>query len=198
MATVIHPTAEVHPLAKLGEGVRVWNNAQVRERAVIGANTGIGKNAFVDMDVTVGSNCKIQNNVSVYLGAVVEDGVLLGPHCVLLNDRFPRAINSDGSLKSTSDWVVEGVTVRYGAAIGGGAVLTPGVTIGKWALVGAGAVVAKDVPDYALVVGNPARIVGYIAPSGRRMAVKSRDGHTVTLASSCGFELQITEAPALV
>lgn len=192
MSILIHPTAEVHPLAKLADGVRVWNNAQVRERAVVGSNTGIGKNAFIDMDVNVGANCKIQNNVSVYLGAVVEDGVLLGPHCVLLNDRFPRAVNPDGTLKTLSDWVVAGVTVRAGASIGGGAVLTPGVTIGRWALVGAGSVVAKDVPDYALVVGNPARIIGYIAPSGHRMTIRSRDGHVTNFSSPCGFELQIT------
>ncbi|KQY35273.1 hypothetical protein ASD21_10795 [Caulobacter sp. Root1455] len=198
MTVLIHPTAEVHPLAKLGEGVKVWNNAQVRERAVIGDRTGVGKNAFVDMDVQVGSDCKIQNNVSVYLGAVVEDGVLLGPHCVLLNDRFPRAINADGSFKSASDWVVSGVTVRYGASIGGGAILTPGVTIGRWALVGAGSVVAKDVPDHALVVGNPARIIGYISPAGRRMSVVSQDGDRVFLASPCGFELEISGSVATV
>ncbi|WP_165191006.1 acyltransferase [Caulobacter soli] len=193
MTVLIHPTAEVHPLAKLGKGVKIWNNAQVRERAVIGDATSIGKNAFVDIDVNVGSNCKIQNNVSVYLGATVEDGVLLGPHCVLLNDRFPRAINADGSFKSADDWVVSGVTVRYGASIGGAAVLTPGVTIGRWALVGAGSVVAKDVPEHALVVGNPARVIGYISPAGRRMSVVGRDGDRVFLSSPCGFELEISE-----
>lgn len=166
MAHFVHPNAEVHETASIGEGSRIWALAQVRNGARIGANVTVGRGALVDLDVQVGSNCKIQSNSLLYMGAVVEDGVFIGPAVMLLNDRLPRAINPDGTLKSVQDWTVSGVTVQYGAAIGGGAILTPGVTIGRWAMVGSGAVVTKDVPDYALVAGNPARIVRYVTETG--------------------------------
>lgn len=166
----IHPTADVHPSAILSEGVKVWANAQVRERAVLGKNVIIGKGAFIDFDVIIGDNCKIQNYVCVYHGAILEDGVFLGPSVLVLNDKLPRAINPDGSLKTTDDWTVSGVTLRKGAAIGGGSILVPGVTVGKWAMTGSGTVVSRDVPPNALVVGNPSRIIGYVDEYGERIA----------------------------
>lgn len=195
MAPFIHASADVHASAKLGPGVKIWNLAQVREGAVLGENTTVGKSAFIDMQVTVGANCKIQNDVNVYFGAVVEDGVFLGPRCLLLNDHRPRAVNPDGSRKSATDWRCEGVTIREGAAIGGGAILNPGVTIGRWAMVGSGAVVTRDVPDYALVLGTPARIVGWVAPSGERMTLTTRPDGSAVLVSPCGFQC---DAPAEV
>jgi acetyltransferase-like isoleucine patch superfamily enzyme len=166
----IHPTAEVSPTSEFGNGTSVWHGAQVRERARLGANCIVGKNAYIDFDVVIGSNVKIQNNASLYHGLEIEDGVFVGPHVIFTNDRLPRAINPDGSLKSASDWVVGRTLVRYGAAIGAGAIVVTGVTVGRWALIGAGAVVTHDVPDHAIVVGSPARIIGYVSAKGVRCA----------------------------
>lgn len=167
---MIHPTADVSPRAIIGEGTRIWHQAQVREGARIGRNCIIGKNVYIDFDVTIGDNVKIQNNASIYHGATIEDGVFIGPHVCLTNDKFPRAINPDGTLKGGADWEVGRIVLRYGCSIGAGAVVVTGVTIGRWAVVGAGAVVTHDVPDHGLVVGNPARLVGYVCTCGRRLA----------------------------
>jgi acetyltransferase-like isoleucine patch superfamily enzyme len=141
----------------------------VREGARLGCNCIVGKGAYVDFDVQIGDDVKIQNRVSVYHGATVEDGVFIGPHACLTNDRLPRAVNPDGSLKRADDWVVSPILVRQGAAVGACAVVLPGVTIGRWAMVGAGSVVTRDVPDYGLVWGNPARLHGFVCPCGERL-----------------------------
>ena len=165
---MIHPTADVSPEAVIGEGTRVWAHVQIRERAKIGRNCIIGRNSYIEFDVTIGDNVKIQNNASLYVGLTIDDGVFIGPHVIFTNDKLPRAINPDGTLKSAADWHVGKTHIQYGAAIGAGAIVVTGVTIGRWALVGSGAVVTKDVPDYALVLGNPARIVGYVSAAGVR------------------------------
>jgi UDP-2-acetamido-3-amino-2,3-dideoxy-glucuronate N-acetyltransferase len=167
MAT-IHPTADVSPQAEIGEGTRVWSNVQIRERARIGCNCIIARNSYVEFDVVIGDNVKIQNNSSLYVGLTIDDGVFIGPHVIFTNDKLPRAINPDGSLKSAADWHVGKTHVQYGAAIGAGAIIVTGVTIGRWAMIGSGSVVTKDVPDFALVVGNPARIIGYVSATGVR------------------------------
>lgn len=164
----IHPSATVEEGAQIGEGTRIWHLVQVRPGAKIGTECIIGRGVFIDSGVVIGNRVKIQNYVSVYHGVTVEDGVFIGPHAVFTNDKIPRAINADGTLKAADDWVVSPTLVRYGASIGTNAVLVCGITVGRWAMVGAGAVVTKDVPDYALVVGNPARIIGYVDESGRR------------------------------
>jgi UDP-2-acetamido-3-amino-2,3-dideoxy-glucuronate N-acetyltransferase len=163
----IHATADVSAQAAVGSGARIWHQAQVRERACIGANCIVGKGAYVDSGVTIGDNAKIQNGVYVYHGATIEDGVFLGPGVILTNDKFPRAVNPDGTLKTDADWEVSPILIRRGASIGAGAVVLPGVTVGEFALVGAGAVVTRDVPAHGLVYGNPARPHGYVCRCGR-------------------------------
>src|ERR671915_151677 len=114
----VHPTAEVSPEAEIGPGTSIWNQAQVREGARIGADCVIGKNVYVDAGVVIGDRCKVQNNVSLFHGVTVEDGVFVGPHVCFTNDRVPRAVNADGSLKTDDDWEVGPILVRHGAALG--------------------------------------------------------------------------------
>lgn len=153
----IHPSAEVEEGAEVGPGSRIWHLAHVRQGARIGRDCVIGRNVYVDAGVTVGDRCKIQNNVSVYHGVSLEDEVFVGPSAVFTNDHNPRAVG---------DWEIAPTLVREGASIGAGAVLVCGVTIGRGALVGAGAVVTRDVPDWTLMVGNPARPVGLVCEHG--------------------------------
>ena len=162
----VHETAQVSPQATLGEGTKVWNYVQIRERAVLGGGCIVGKNVYIDFEVRIGGNCKIQNNCSVFHGAVLEDGVFLGPHVIVTNDKLPRAINPDGSLKGADDWTVSETLIRRGASLGAGVIVLPGVTIGRFAMIGSGTVVTRDVPDFALVVGNPGRIIGRVDEAG--------------------------------
>lgn len=164
----VHPSATVEENATVGEGTYLWHLVLVRRNATIGEECILGRGVFVDANVEIGNRVKIQNYVSVYEGVTIEDGVFIGPHVVFTNDKNPRAINADGSLKSADDWVITETRVKYGSAIGANATIVCGVTIGKWAMIGSGAVVTKDVPDYGLVVGNPARLIGYVTPEGTR------------------------------
>lgn len=165
----IVPSADVSDAASIGSGSSVWHLAQVREKARLGSGCIIGRGAYIGTGVVLGDNCKVQNYALVYEPAVLEDGVFIGPAVVLTNDTYPRAINSDGSIKSAHDWEPVGVTIRRGAAIGARATCVAPVTIGKWATVAAGAVVVKDVPDYALVAGVPAKQIGWVGTAGRRL-----------------------------
>lgn len=165
----IHSTADVSPQATIGEGTKIWQHCQVREGAAIGANCILSKGVYVDANVVIGNNVKIQNGISIYHGVTLEDGVFCGPHCVFTNDRQPRSINPDGTLKGAEDWQVSETRVRTGASIGAHATIVCGVTIGKWAMVGAGAIVTRDVPDYGLVYGNPARVHGFVCPCGNKL-----------------------------
>jgi UDP-2-acetamido-3-amino-2,3-dideoxy-glucuronate N-acetyltransferase len=166
MAVKILPSADVDSSATLGDGSSIWHLAQIRDGVVLGANCIIGRGAYIGSGVTMGDNCKVQNYALVYEPAKIGNGVFIGPAAVLTNDQFPRAVNTDLSLKSGSDWDAVGVTIHDGASIGARAVCIAPVTIGKWALVAAGAVVTKDVPDFALVAGVPAKRIRWVGRAG--------------------------------
>ncbi len=190
---MIHKTAEVSKKAKIGEGSKIWNDVQVREEAEIGKNCIIGKNAYIDWGVKIGDNVKIGNNVSIFNGATIEDGVQISPHVCFTNDRNPRAINPDGSLKTggtkASDWEVGKILIKKGASIGAGSVLLPNITIGEFAMVGAGSVVTKDVPDYGLVYGNRAELKGYVCKCARKLE-KKKDYY---FCDTCNFKLKVKD-----
>ena len=165
----IAETADVADPHLVGPGTRIWHLAQLREGAEIGSECIVGRSAYIGPGVRVGSRCKIQNHALVYEPAELGDGVFIGPAAVLTNDTYPRATTSDGRLKAAADWTAVGVQVDDGASIGARAVCVAPVRIGKWACVGAGAVVVRDVPDYALVAGVPARQIGWVGEAGHRL-----------------------------
>lgn len=166
MTTRIADSADVDPRARIGDGTSVWHLAQVREDAEIGPECIIGRGAYIGTGVRMGARCKVQNHALVYEPAVLEDGVFVGPAVVFTNDHFPRSVAPDGSLKRADDWEAVGVTCRQGASIGARAVCVAPVTIGRWAMVAAGAVVTRDVPDFALVAGVPAKRVRWVGRAG--------------------------------
>lgn len=162
----IEPSADIAEGTSIGEGTVVWHLAQVREGAVIGENCVIGRGAYVGSYVRIGDTCKLQNFALVYEPAILEEGVFVGPAAVFTNDHYPRSISVDGGLKTRDDWAPVGVTCRTGASIGARAVCVAPVTIGRWAMVAAGSVVIKDVADFALVAGVPARRIGWVGRAG--------------------------------
>ena len=176
MTVQIHPTADVSPGSKVGDGTSIWQHVQIRGEATIGNNCVVGKGVFIDREVSIGSNVKIQNYVSVYQGVTIEDGVLVGPHVCFTNDLRPRAVNRDATLKSSDDWIITPTLIREGASLGANSTIVCGTTIGKWAMVGAGGVVTKNVPDYGLIRGNPARLRGFVGPSGEKLVELKADG----------------------
>lgn len=159
----------------LGEGCVVWAGAVLRAGAVIGARCTIGRGAYVDAGVQIGPDGKVQDQALIYAPARLGAGVFVGPGAILTNDRRPRAVNPDLSKKDGDGWVADGVIVGDGASIGAGAVIVAGVSIGAWAMVGAGAVVTGDVAAFALVVGCPARRVGWVGRAGARLEADGPD-----------------------
>ncbi len=178
---MIDPTARIHASADLetdvtvGPATSIWQRAQIRSGARLGAECIVGRDAFIDTGVVIGDRVKIQNAALLYHGLTVEDGVFIGPNAILTNDRFPRAITATGDLAHADDWTVSPIVLRHGCSIGAGAVVVAGVDVGRFATVGAGAVVTHDVVAYSLVVGNPARRIGWVCACGMRLA--TADGH---------------------
>lgn len=161
MSYFIHESSYVDDGVQIGEGTKIWHFSHVQSGAVIGEKCSIGQNVNISNNVIIGNEVKIQNNVSVYEGVVIEDGVFLGPSCVFTNDLTPRAKYPKGreNYKKT--------IIKEGASIGANATIVCGHTIGKYAMVAAGAVVTKDIPEYTLVMGVPAKIVGKVDEMGK-------------------------------
>ena len=157
----IHPTANVDDRAEIGEGCKIWINVQIREGARIGRNCILSKDVYIDHAVAIGNDCKVQNSVSIYDGVTIEDEVFVGPNACFTNDKVPRAQNPD--------WKIVPTRVRRGASIGANATIVCGIEIGEYAMVAAGSVVTRDVPAHALVMGNPAHVVGRVDESGNRV-----------------------------
>lgn len=173
MSISIHSTAVVDEGAQIGEGSRVWHFAHICAGARIGAGVSLGQNVFVGNRVTIGDRCKIQNNVSVYDNVTLEEGVFCGPSMVFTNVYNPRAlIERKNEYRNT--------LVRRGATLGANCTIVCGVTIGEFALVGAGAVVNKDVPAYALVVGVPARQLGWCSQYGEQLNLPLKGNASAT------------------
>lgn len=157
-----HETAVIDDGCSIGEGTRIWHFSHIMTGAVLGRDCNIGQNVVISPGVVLGNNVKVQNNVSVYTGVTCEDDVFLGPSCVFTNVVNPRsAVCRRGEYAATR--------VGRGATIGANATVVCGHDIGEWAFIGAGAVITKDVPDYALVVGNPARQTGWMSRAGYRL-----------------------------
>ncbi len=183
----IAASADVDERAEIGAGTLIWHLAQIREGARLGRNCVVGRGAYVGAGVRIGDNSKLQNHALVYEPAELGHGVFIGPAAVLTNDEYPRAVSPDGSLKSAHDWTAVGVVIGDGAAIGARAVCVAPVRIGRWALVAAGAVVTKDVPDFALMVGVPARRIGWVGRAGVPLEATG-DGQFVCPRTAATYE----------
>jgi acetyltransferase-like isoleucine patch superfamily enzyme len=179
--------AEVDPHATIGEGTSVWGLACIRENAVLGRDCIIGRGAYIEDGVTLGDRVKVQTNALLFKPARIGDDVFLGPAVILTNDRYPRASTPDGTLKRAEDWNAEGVTIDRGASIGARSVILPGVHIGRFALVAAGSVVTRDVPDFAVTVGSPARRTGWAGFAGVPLA---EDGEGTWICPATGTKFR--------
>jgi len=181
---MIHESAYVED-AEIGDGTNIWHFVHVRKGARIGKNCNIGKGAYIDTNVEIGDNCKVQNFATVYQGVKIGNDVLVGPHACFTNDMYPRAsLWDDKRLVKT--------VVKDGASVGANATVVAGVTIGKYAMIGAGAVVTKNVHDYGLVFGNPARLRGFVCECGAKLNEKSMDEHMVVLqCPQCRKEIRL-------
>ena len=177
-----HPTAVIDDGCQIGKGTRIWHFSHIMPGCVIGENCNIGQNVVISPEVVLGKNVKIQNNVSLYTGVTCDDDVFLGPSCVFTNVINPRsAVNRRSEYAKTH--------VGRGASIGANATIVCGHDIGKFAFIGAGAVVTKNVPDYALLVGNPARQTGWMSEYGHKLQFDAQ-GHAVCPESGQIYRLE--------
>jgi acetyltransferase-like isoleucine patch superfamily enzyme len=166
MVIHISASAEIDPSVFIGDGTKIWDATQIRDGSSVGSDCTIGRMVYVGPNVVVGNRVKIQNSSIIYEPCVLHDGVFIGPNVVITNDKYPRAVNSDGSVKSGEDWDPVGTIIKEGASLGAGSVCVAPLVIGKWAVIAAGSVVTKDVADFALVAGVPARRIGWVGPAG--------------------------------
>jgi acetyltransferase-like isoleucine patch superfamily enzyme len=173
VAAFVHPTAEVDEGALVGDGTKVWHQAQLMRGAQVGRDCTIGKGVFISGSAEIGDRVKVGNYANV-MGATIESEAFIGPNAYLMEDAAPRACNADGTPKGPGDWTPHPVTVLHGATVGGGALVLPGVVVGEWAMVAAGAVVHRAVAMHALVGGNPARQVGWVCRCGRPLDASLR------------------------
>ncbi len=182
-----HETAVIDSGCRIGDGTRIWHFSHIMTGCVIGANCNIGQNVVVSPEVILGDNVKVQNNVSIYTGVICESDVFLGPSCVFTNVLNPRsAINRRGEYLRT--------LVRRGTSIGANATILCGHMIGMYAMIGAGAVVTKDVPAYALVLGNPAQQVGWVSEYGHRLEF---DAEGQAVCPESGEKYQLTDGSVM-
>ncbi len=177
----VHPSAYVDQPCSIGEGTKIWHFSHVLPNATVGKNCIVGQNVSIASDVHIGNNVKIQNNVSVYTGTTIEDDVFLGPSCVLTNVTNPRSQINRHAL-------YEKILIKRGATIGANATIVCGVTIGRYAFIGAGAVIATDVPDYALMLGVPAKHKGFMSRHGHKLTTKNAQGLFVCPESGLRYE----------
>ena len=191
---MIQSTAKVSPDTKIGRNTVIDEYTIISSEVTIGDECKIHKNIFIDAGVSIGSRVKIQDGVMIPHGVSISDGVFIGPSVAFTNDKHPRSINKDGSLKTSRDWNVNKTQIGYGASLGANSTIICGVTIGKWAMVGAGSVVVHDVPDYALVVGCPAKIIGWVDKSGYQMTmIRETDKHIIMYSVAEKEEYLITK-----
>jgi UDP-2-acetamido-3-amino-2,3-dideoxy-glucuronate N-acetyltransferase len=184
----VHETSIVDEGAVIGEGTKIWHFSHIMKNAKIGKNCIFGQNVCIANDVVIGNNVKVQNNVSVYTGTIIEDDVFLGPSCVLTNVTNPRSQIVRHSL-------YEKIILRRGTTIGANATVVCGIELGRYCFIAAGAVIAKDVPDYALMMGVPARQVGWISRHGIRLAKPDSNG--VMICPESGYRYKEVEAGVL-
>jgi UDP-2-acetamido-3-amino-2,3-dideoxy-glucuronate N-acetyltransferase len=184
-----HPTAVIDEGCQIGQGTKIWHFSHIMPNCKIGENCNIGQNVVISPDVVLGNNVKVQNNVSIYTGVICEDDVFLGPSMVFTNVINPRsAVNRKNQYAKT--------VVKKGASIGANATIVCGHDIGKYAFIGAGAVVTKNVPDYALVVGNPARQTGWMSEYGHKLKF-DQDGNALCPESGEKYRYENTKVTKL-
>jgi len=179
-----HESAYIDENVEIGEGTKIWHFSHIQSGARIGKFCVIGQNVNIGNNVVIGNYVKIQNNVSVYEGVTLEDYVFCGPSMVFTNILNPRCLYP----QKGSEYYVK-TLVKYGASLGANCTIVCGVTIGKFAFVGAGAVVTKDVPDYGLVVGNPARLIGWMSEAGEKLLF-DKDGFAFCKKSNKKYQLK--------